>query len=287
MNDILAAILSNLSYAFADNANGLVAKKNSALKIATWVSLFGLVVFSVPMLIFFQDEIARLSVVNVAWILGAGLIVALGYLSFVMGMTKGSVTLTGVIGGSFPAVTTLTALLFFGERVSLLQACAISAVLIGVALSALEGDARNLIRDIKSSALVYAFGAFFLWGIYFALVRIPVEQVGWFLPQYGSIVVGFPLYFYLARRSGEKAVLSTWPKLPALILLIAVLQVCGSALYNVAISTGDTSIVAPIAGSSPAIFVVLAFFIFREKLKWLQVAGIVTTVVGIVGLSLL
>ncbi len=287
MHYILAAVLANLSYALADNGNGLIAKKNSPFKVAIWATIFALGLFLLPLLLFFGDDVARLTPTSVAWVLGTGVLVGLGYLSFIMGMSKGSVTLTGVIGGSFPVVTTLTALLFFGERVSLGQAGAIALILVGVALSSLEGSVRTLIRDIRSSALLFAFGAFFLWGVYFAVVRIPIERVGWFLPQYGANLINLPLFLLIARKAGERQLLRGLPKLPWLVAGVAALQIGGSMLYNYAISQGSTAIVAPIAGSSPAVFAVLAFFIFKEKLKRIQIVGIVAAIAGIVGLSLL
>ncbi|HSH31843.1 MAG TPA: DMT family transporter [Candidatus Saccharimonadales bacterium] len=283
MNHILAAVLSNLSYALADNGNGLAAKKNSSLKVAVWAVIYGIAIFFIPMILFFGHEIARLNLANILWILGTGSILALGYLCFVTAMSKGSVTLTGVIGGSFPAVTTLTALLFFGERVTASQAFAIAVIFIGVALSSLEGSIKTLDRDIKSLSLLYALGAFFLWGIYFAVVRIPVERVGWFLPQYGSSIIGLPIFLLIAKYSGQKNVLRQ-PKLPALIAVVSILQISGSMFFNYAITQGDTAIVAPIAGSSPAVFVILAYFVFKERIKPIQTVGIVAAVAGIVGL---
>lgn len=286
MNYILAAVLSNLSYALADNSNGLAVKKNSSIKVAVWAVLFCIVIFFVPMILFFGQEIEKLNFLNILWILGTGLLSSLGFLSFVTGMSKGSVTLTGVIGGSFPAITTLTALLFFKESVSTAQAFAISVILIGVMLSSLEGSVKTLLHDIKTSALLYAFGAFFLWGIYYALVRIPVERVGWFLPQYGACITGLLTFVLIARYTGEKDLFKK-PKMPLSIVAAALLGTLGSMFYNYAISKGVTSVVAPIAGSSPAVFVVIAYFLFKEKIKPIQIVGIAASISGIIGLSVL
>lgn len=57
--------------------------------------------------------------------------------------------------------------------------------------------------------------------------------------------------------------------------------------YNVGVSKGFTSIVAPIAGSYPTLFVVLAFIVFKVKLTKQQLFGIVVSILGIVMLSIL
>jgi drug/metabolite transporter (DMT)-like permease len=284
---ILAAILSNLSYAFADNLNGLIAKRNSPFKQAIWVSSLGVLIFLVPAIFFFPNEVSRLNITNLAYILGFGALVALGYLSFVIGMSKGSITLTGVIGGSFPAVSTLTALIVFGEKISMAQGGAIILILAGIVMSSVHGRIADIFHDMRASSLIYALGAFFLWGIYFALVRIPVERVGWFMPQYLSNVEAIFIYFLIATFIVKEKGIFTKPALGMFMVMTAILQVCGSMFFNYALTKGSTAIIAPIAGSSPAVFAVLAFFIFKEKLSHLQIAGIITALIGIISLSLL
>lgn len=93
------------------------------------------------------------------------------------------------------------------------------------------------------------------------------------------------MYLLIAKISKEKSV-TTFPKMPQFVVLLSLLQVFGSILFNYAISKGQTSVVAPIAGSSPAVFVALAFFLFHERLNKKQWTGIVAAVIGIVGLSI-
>ena len=64
MNYLLAAAITNLSYAVSDVANGVILKRDSPLKVATWVAIFALAIFFVPMLIFFRDELDRLGAAN-------------------------------------------------------------------------------------------------------------------------------------------------------------------------------------------------------------------------------
>jgi len=56
--------------------------------------------------------------------------------------------------------------------------------------------------------------------------------------------------------------------------------------FNSAMGRGLTAIVAPIAGSYPTLFVVLAFLVFKDPIKKQQVVGIITTLVGIIFLSI-
>jgi len=286
VNYLLAAGITNLSYAVSDVVNGLILRRDSPLKVATWVAIFALAIFFVPMLIFFRDDLARLSVTNVLLIFAISLLGLTAYFCFLTGMKRAGVTLSGVITGSFPAVATVAALVFFGERINGSQGAAIAVIIFGVLLSSLQGDVRSLLRDIHQSSLFWAFAAALLFGLFFALVRIPVERVGYFLPAYAGNVIGIPLYLFLARGFGEQGVLRR-PHHIATIAMLAFAQIGATMLYAYALTKGKTAIVAPIAGSYPAIFVVLAYVVLRERIRPVQYLGVVTTVVGIVALSLL
>jgi drug/metabolite transporter (DMT)-like permease len=208
------------------------------------------------------------------------------YLCFLTGMQRAGVTLSGVITGAFPAVATVAALVFFGERISWGQAAAIAVIIAGILLSSLQGEVRTLFGDIRRSSLIWAFAAALLFGLFFALIRIPVERVGWFLPSYGGNLIGIPLYVLIARRFGERDVLRR-PNLVLPIAGIAFLQIGATMLYAYALTKGKTAIVAPIAGSYPAVFVVLAYIVLRERIRAVQYVGVVIAVAGIVGLSVL
>lgn len=283
---LLAAAITNLSYAVADVCNGLILRRDSPLKIATWVAIFALAIFLVPLLVGFQDEIARLDLVGLVLIFAISSLGLTAYFCFLTGMKRAGVTLGGVITGSFPAVATVAALVFFGERISAAQGGAIVVIVVGVLLSSLQGEVRTLFADIRASSLLWAFAAALLFGLFFALVRIPVERVGWFLPSYAGNIIGVPLYVLIARRSGEPDVLRP-PQLALPIAVIAAMQIGATMLYAYALTKGDTAVVAPIAGSYPAVFVVLAYVVFRERIRAIQYVGVVGTVVGIVALSAL
>jgi DME family drug/metabolite transporter len=283
---LLAAAITNLSYAVSDVVNGLILRKDSPLKVSTWVAIFALAIFFVPMLVFFSSELGRLTPLNVLLILAISSLALTAYFCFLTSMQKAGVTLGGVITGAFPAVATVAALVFFGERISGAQGGAIAVIIGGVLLSSLQGKVRTVFADIRASSLLWAFAAALLFGLFFALVRIPVERVGYFLPAYGGNVIAVPLYLLIARRAGERDVLRP-PRLPVPIAICATVQIGATILYAYALTKGETAVVAPIAGSYPAVFVVLAYIVFRERIRPIQYAGVAATVLGIVGLSLL
>ena len=286
MHYLLAAAITNLSYAVSDVANGLILRRDSPLKVSTWVAIFALAIYAIPLAVFYNDELTRLTPVNVLLILAISSLGLTAYYCFLTSMQRAGVTLGGVITGSFPAVAAVAAMVFFGERVSGMQGVAIAVIIGGVLLSSMQGSPRTLLADIRASSLLWAFAAALLFGLFFALVRIPIERVGYFLPAYGGNLIGIPLYVLIARRAGERDVLRP-PQLPLPIAIIAAVQIGATILYTYALTKGETAVVAPIAGSYPAVFVVLAYVVFRERIRAIQYVGVAATVAGIVGLSLL
>lgn len=70
------------------------------------------------------------------------------------------------------------------------------------------------------------------------------------------------------------------------ILAFCIFVTAGMFAYNLGILSGHTSIVAPIAGSYPVLFVLLTRLVFKEKLTKQQTVGIISSLLGIIMISL-
>lgn len=129
-----------------------------------------------------------------------------------------------------------------------------------------------------------AIVAMIFWGIYFTFIKIPIKQIGWFWPgvfALSSLVI-VPIFMKLRKIKLAKPN-DRGAFLP--LLANAILLGLGTLSFYYAIDIGLTTIVAPIAGSYPTLFVILAFLIFKDPITRQQIAGIITTLVGIVLLS--
>lgn len=282
---ILAAIATSVMYAVSDTISGILSRKNHPLQLSIWSSCITIAALLPVLLLFFMADLQKLT-------LGVGLLLvvlsafqAIGGVCFLFGMKQGSPMLTGIIAGSFPVVTIIVGMVLFQELPTVIQFAAIILILVGIVFASAHGSIRQLVRAAHSSGVGYAFGAMVLWGIYFALIKIPVHEVGLFVPQYASSVIGLIIYVMLARQLRVKNTKKV-PKGIGLVVVSTFAMVVASLAYNYAITSGPVSLVAPIAGSSPVIFVVLAYVVFREKLTLRQWLGVLLTVTGIVLISL-
>lgn len=208
-----------------------------------------------------------------------------GIISYREGLIRGSSPIIVTIATAASVVTTVLSIIFFKEQLSSSQILSIMLIFSGITLSVL--DLKLLIkRKVKlEQGVVFALIAMVLWGIYFTFIKIPVQKIGWFWPNYFSFLFFAPLVFGYIKFKNIKLLNLTynkafWP------LFISIIFARGAELsFNLAIAKGYTSIVAPIAGAYPTLFVILAFLFLKDPITKQQILGIFTTLIGIVLLS--
>jgi drug/metabolite transporter (DMT)-like permease len=285
MNAFSLALVCAVLYAVSDICVGLASKHNKPYKVNLFQNGIVLLFGFVPLVTLYRDELSRLTFLNFALITGSGFVVIMGTKFFVKAMNVGSVTTAGVVAGIYPVVTYLAAILFYGERPTLLKSLIFAIIIIGVFFSSLKSNMRNFVGELKSSGTLYALYASLLWGVYFAYSRTLVDRVGWFTPIYFANLVGFLVNLYAGYREDSKHVF----RLPKRLWAVAGMGLIGTStavLYNYALSLGKTTTIVAVAGSSPAFFVLFAFLIFREKLKPTQWLGFTLVIAGIIALNL-
>lgn len=196
----------------------------------------------------------------------------------------GNASLVGTIAGAFPIITVPLSVAIFAEKLGQIQILAIAMTICGLIFSTLHWQEimkSNFSRLINEKSILYALVTFIIWGVFWTLIRIPVAKIGWFWSMYPGylLFVLLPLFGFVKKISiGE---LKNRDNLK-LIIPMCLLTLGANFGYNLGITYGYTSIVAPIAGSSPVLFVILSRFVFRDKLTSQQKAGIGLTLTGIV-----
>ena len=280
---ILFALVSYFGWGAGDVLLGLSSRRIGAFLSSFWLYGWGLLI-SLPLIPIVINSLADVTPITLIMSIVLGIIGATGVLAYVEGLRIGNASIVGTIGGSFGAIVVLLSLIFLNEKLFTNQIIAIILIFIGVIFSSLN------LKDLKEKNLLnkgtgFALIAMMAWGIGFTFVKIPIEQFGWFWPSFFGNIAGFLMFALLILRRDKKFFIRG-RKNSLLMFIAALVLTIGTLSFNYALSIGQSSIVAPIAGSSITLFVLLSRFAFKDRLTKQQWAGIIITLCGIVLLAI-
>jgi drug/metabolite transporter (DMT)-like permease len=281
MQDIIFALVSCFGWA-AGNAFGVVAaRKFGAYPSALW-GIMVRAILSSFYLPFALTDLSNFTTQTFVVSIVLGVVWVLGVLASYKSLSSGNASVAGTIFSSFPFLTVILSIGFLAEKIDTATILAILTIFVGLLLCSIsQKRGKLLIND----GVIYGTIAMLCFGVYFTFIKIVVQKVGWFWPGYITVLL-FPVILYVTKLrhvSVKKPTLSgaSWS-----IVANSALLLVGDFSYNFAVSKGLTSVVAPIAGASPALFVILTFIFFKGILQKQQIVGILATVIGIVLLAI-
>lgn len=281
---ILLAFIPFFTWALGDVFGTLASRKIGNIPVNFGFLLLSFLLIS--LFIPFAGPISSWLYIFIALLLGGVHVV--GLLTYFKALEIGNASLVGAIVGSFSLVIVLLSLVIFHESLTFLQAFGILVSLTGLLLTSFRfADLKtmNLKKLFTDPGVGLALVTFFAWGVYFTLIRIPVEAIGWFWSLYPATFYFLPLFLLRSVRL-KLAHIRLDRQTLGQVLAMAILGRTGDFGYNLALTQGYSSIVGAVAGTSPVLFVILARILFKEKLTNQQKAGIIITLSGIIFISI-
>lgn len=125
------------------------------------------------------------------------------------------------------------------------------------------------------------------WGVYYALIKPITEEVGWFAASYVTFLV-FPVV-YIPIRLQKIEIFKSFKTAGGLtfvlFLIAATLVRSGEVVMNSALQSNLSSLMTPLAGSYPVLFVILAAIFLKENIRSTQWFGVILGLIGIVILA--
>ncbi len=212
------------------------------------------------------------------------------FLFYFKSLEKGNPTLAGSIAYSFPLLTVGCSVLLLHESISILQGVGSLITLFGLIFILFKPeDLKQLkLNSIhKDKNLLYALYAMILWALFGVFVKIPAQTMGWFWPIYLFQFVGLVGLFLYMRMHHIYVLPKQIQKTAPIIFFSMLFDTSGQFAYNLGVLSGFVSVVAPIAGASNALFVILSRIIFKEPILRRQLVGILFCLVGILLLSVI
>ncbi|HET7235677.1 MAG TPA: EamA family transporter [Actinomycetota bacterium] len=279
----MIAIVCGLAAALMWGVSALCTSRSTRLippiAVLGWVLLIG-VVISAPFALSmgvpesFEGE-------HAIWLLVVAVGNTTGLLCAYSALRFGKVGVVAPIISAQGAAAAILAL-FAGEQLAAGAGLALGAIVVGVVLAGMartgEEEEHRRHEGIAVTFAIVAAG-FFGLGLY-AMGRLADDlPVAWIVfPTRGIAVLALtvPLAFLGRLRMTRDAM--------PLVLASGVLEVLGLVAYNLGAREG-IAITAIISSQFAAFAAVTAYFLFRERLAWIQVTGVVVIAVGVAVLT--
>ena len=249
--------------------------------VLAWIMLIGFVLLA-P---FIAADIAAEGIPegvrrNIGWLALAGTVNVLGLLSVIGGLQRGKVGIVSAITSTEGAVAALIAAAA-GEPISVFTGVLLVLITCGVFLAALAPDHDRHEGAGHAAILAATAAACFGVGLYAAgRVSGSVPAIWASSPARiaGVVAIALPL----AVRGRLRLTTQVAP----LVAAAGVCEVVGFIFYVIGARHG-IAIAAVLGSQFAAIAAIGAYFLFRERLARLQLAGVVATLAGVAALTAL
>lgn len=280
MISVALAALSGLVWGVGDFAGGKASQTAHPLPVTLVSKISGLPFLAVYLVVAYVPMLP----ISLLWGAAGGGCGVIGLVLFYRAMSRGAMTVVAPVAAVTSAVLPVVTGLISGERPGPVALLGVAAALVAIALVSLApsppGTARVVTPRLLGSAALAgaAFGLFFI-----CLDRAGAAGDPGLWPVLASQLTGIAVVAVLVlivRPTGR-------PRGRALRWTLAAgpFDMTANALYLVATRAGDLSVVAPLAALYPVSTVILAVAIDRERLRPVQIIGLVLAVVALILVS--
>ena len=264
------AILSAALVGGADFLGGLASRTASALRVAALAQAAGL---PLAFLLAVVVDADRVGAGDVAWALGSGISVAVGFACFYTAMGRGLISVVAPIAAVTGAAVPVFYSLARGERPGAVASAGIAIALVAVMIASIAPVApehAHLAITPDLVGLSILAGCFF--GIFYVAFSIISEDAGlWPVALERTAATVTLAAIAIALTRGALVVPS---RLGRVVLAIGVLEVAATVPLLLALQRGPVAIASVLASLYPVTTVLLAASVLRERMSRLQLAGV-------------
>ncbi|MEA2622500.1 MAG: drug/metabolite transporter, family [Chloroflexota bacterium] len=187
------------------------------------------------------------------------------------------------IKNAAPVITTILAVLFFGEQVDLFHWLAIIGIVAGITLVTWKKGGG--IKQLAGIGVLAAVGSALSYGIRPLFLKFGLDSAD--LPLTGTLIGALAALGYtlaLTKMSDIRAGLTERATL--LFVVSGVLQAIGFLALTVGLASNDVSVVYPVTSSAPLFTVAFTALMLRglEVITWRIVVGVLLVVGGVIAL---
>jgi len=265
------ALISGLMWGTGDFFGGFVSRKVRPVKVLILSYPIGLF-FLVIMAFMLPGNITRDSIVygSIAGVIG---ILAIG--SLYIALAIGPMGVMSPVSAATSTVIPIIIGIFIGEKINSLGWLGIFLAIIAVIMVSFERGEGKAKLSVSLKGLVIAISSGMFIGMFLSIVGLSSSESGIWTLVFARIVstlIAFS-YFFITKNEDFKSTYKS--NLIALILISGALDATANALFVIATQSGYLTVTAVIASLFPAATVVLAAAFLKERLRVMQILGVV------------
>ena len=279
MLSIFYGILSAATWGAADFIGGLASKRTSPYRVLFLAEIAGLIPFIVLAILLRETvpPVIDLFLGAVSSLLGLG-----GLLLLYRALATGQMTIAAPVSALFAAlIPVIFGFLSLGlPPISTLIGFALAFAAVWLISQTETTDWRSLLKGLgglDNLRLPLLSGLFF--GTYFLMIhRATLNAFFW--PLVAARLAGFLAFglFALVTRQPALPPREVW----GLCLVNGVVDIAGNGFYVLAAQGGRLDVAAVLGALYPASTVLLAWIVLKERINWLQMAGVLLAFAAIV-----
>ena len=281
-------ILYAFGSAFFAGITAILAKigiKNTDSNLATAIRTIVILIFSWLMVFIVGsfNTIAELTTKSLIFLILSGVATGLSWLCYFKALQLGNVNKVTPIDKSSTILTMILAMIFLGEKITILKI--VSIILIGVGTYLMiEKKCDN--RQAKDNRwLMFALGSAIFASLTSILGKIGINAVesnlGTAIRTIVVLIMAWLVVFITKKQNEIKNIdQKSWKFLLLSGLTTGVSWLC----YYKALQDGEASIVVPIDKLSIIVTISFSYFILKEKLNKKSLIGLILIVIGTLAL---
>ena len=277
-------ILYAFGSAFFAGITAILAKigiKNTDSNLATAIRTIVILIFSWLMVFIVGsiETITELSQKTIIFLILSGLATGLSWLCYFRALQLGNVNKVTPIDKSSTILTMVLAIIFLGEKITILKIISIILIGIGTYLMIEKKDDQKQIKNNKW--LLFALASAVFASLTSILGKIGIEGVESNLgTAIRTIVVLFMAWIVVFVTKKQTEIKNIDKNSWKFLLLSGLTTGLSWLCYYKALQTGEASIVVPIDKLSITITIALSYFILKEKLNKKSMIGLIGIVIG-------
>jgi drug/metabolite transporter (DMT)-like permease len=268
------ALLSSLSYGSADFLGGLASKRFTMFSVVVFGQLSGLVLILIAMPLL---PASAPTGPDLVWGAASGLAGGIGVALLYRGLAIGVMSVVAPVTAVCAVIIPLAAGVAMGERPARVALAGVVLAVVAIVLVSQSGEPKTEKRPTTGVGIAIASGIAI--GIFLVFLERTGPSSGLW-PLVTARIASVTLLALAAIPAREKLVL----RRAAMPMVIGggALDMVANILYLLAVRQGPLSIVATLASLYPASTVILARLILHERLRAVQLGGVICATAAIV-----